>query len=256
MIKRIVFCMSIFFTIIFATNVLSVSAQPEENQLLVGTYESEYEKEVKRVESLVKPSIVYATLNSNVSVFKKGEKAEIVRDQENGKRYQLKKDGKTYWVSRDYVSIPPDPTTNTEQMTKDDIELYVNSKNFESETAYFIWIDIDRQLLHTFLGENGNWHLYKTMQCATGRNKTPTVRGTFKVYASGKKSFIKGDCWVKNFLRFYDAYMIHSNPVNGRGRIIDYTMGRRVSNGCVRTNMDESEWLVYYVPVKTTVFVN
>lgn len=221
----------------------------------VGVYEGEYQKEVERVNKLVTPSTVYATLRYNVSGLKKGDLVEIIRDKDSGKKYNVTKNGKTYWIASWYLSIPSDPPTNKEQMTKEDIELYVSSKDLPSDTSYLIWVDVNRQLLHTFLGENGNWNLIKTVSCATGRNRTPTVRGVYKVYASGKRAYVKGDCWVKNYIRFHDVYMIHSNPVNGRGRITDYTMGRRVSNGCVRTNMSDSEWLVYYIPVSTTVYV-
>ena len=223
---------------------------------IVGTYESDYENELRRVNGLVTDATVYGTVLNNVSGLKKGDIVEIIRDRDSGKKYLVKKGDKTYWVNSWDLSIPGDPSTNSEQMTKEDIELYINGKDLSSDNYYLIWVDINRQILHVFLGEKGNWHLCKTMQCATGINRTPTVRGIHKVYASGKKAYIKGDCWVLNYLRFYDNYMIHSNPVNGKERITDYTMGRRVSNGCVRTSMSDSNWLLCYIPVNTTVYIN
>lgn len=246
---------SIVFAVVICVIILTGGLSYADDVDVVGVSESEYQREVARVNALVTPSTVYATVRANVYGLKKGDIVEIIRDKDSGKKYNIMKDGKTYWVSSWYLSIPQDPPTNTQQMSKDDIELYINSKELPSDTDYFVWVDVNRQLLHTFLGENGNWNLVKTVPCATGRNRTPTVRGTFKVYATGKLAYVKGDCWVKNYLRFYDVYMIHSNPVNGRGRITDYTMGRRVSNGCVRTNMSDSEWLVYYIPVSTTVYI-
>ncbi|MBP5426588.1 MAG: L,D-transpeptidase family protein [Clostridiales bacterium] len=247
--NNIVFVL-IFCVLTFACNFVYADEE------IVGVCESEYQKEVERVSALVTPSTVYAKVLNNVSGLQKGDVVEIIRDKDSGKKYNVRKDDKTYWISSGYLSIPKDPPTNEEQMTKDDIELYINSKDMTSDTSYLIWVDVNRQVLHTFLGENGNWNLIKTVSCATGRNRTPTVRGVFKVYVTGKLAYVKGDCWVKNYIRFHDVYMIHSNPVNGRGKIIDYTMGRRVSNGCVRTNMSDSEWLVYYIPVATTVFVS
>lgn len=220
------------------------------------TYESDYEKELKRVNELVTDATVYGTILKNVSDLKKGDVVEVIRDRNSGKKYFVRKNDKTYWIGATTISIPKDPETNNEQMTNDDIELYINSKNLSSDTDYLIWVDINRQLLHVFLGKEGDWRLIKTVQCATGRNRTPTVRGIHKIYAKGKRAFIKGDCWVLNYMRFYDNYMIHSNPVNGRNRITDYRMGKRVSNGCVRTNMEESKWLLYYIPQETTVYVN
>lgn len=246
---------NILFTIVFCVILITGNLVYANEEDVVGVRESEYYKEVARVNALVTPSTVYAKVLANVSGLKKGDTVEIIRDIDSGKKYNVKKDDKTYWVASWCLSIPKDPPTNTQQMTKEDIELYVSSKDLPSDTDYLVWVDVNRQLLHTFLGENGNWNLIKTVTCATGRNRTPTVRGTFKAYATGKLAYVKGDCWVKNYLRFYDVYMIHSNPVNGRGRITDYTMGRRVSNGCVRTNMSDSEWLVYYIPVSTTVYI-
>ncbi len=248
--KNTAFLVILFFALIF--NQVNVKASDN----IVTTYESDYERELKRVNELVTDATVYGTVLSNVSGLKKGDVVEIIRDKDNGKKYFVKKDDKTYWVNKGDLSIPKDPATNNEQMTKDDMELYLNAKDLSSDTDYLIWVDINRQLLHVFLGEKGNWNLCKTMQCATGKNKTPTVRGVHKIHAKGKKAFIRNNCWVLNYMRFYDKYMIHSNPVNGKGRIIDYTMGRRVSNGCIRTNMKESEWLLYYIPINTTVYIN
>ena len=116
--KRIACYIAIIF--VFASIGLPVFAD-DVKPTTVGTYESDYEKELKRVTALVKPSIVYGTIRNDISVFKKGEKVEIVCDRENGKSYQLRKDGSTYWISGSYVSVPANPVTNQEKMTKEDI---------------------------------------------------------------------------------------------------------------------------------------
>ena len=54
-------------------------------------------------------------------------------------------------------------------MTKEETEFFVNYIGLSSDTSYLVWVDIDRQLTHVFLGTKGKWNLHKTMVCATGK---------------------------------------------------------------------------------------
>ncbi len=231
---------------------------------------------IRDLNTLVKPSIVVASINKNSSYYSsysskkasgklsKGTSVEIIRDKDmekEGHWYQIKviDTGKMGWVLRGSLSIPADPKTNPDKMTKEEIEAYVNTKGFSSKTDYFMWVDIDRQLTHVFLGKKGEWKLARTMTCATGKNVSPTIRGTFTIASRGRwmDSAPKGDnVGIMNWVQFYGDYLFHSVIVDSSGKVKDGTQEKRASHGCIRLSLDDSIWVYDYIPAGTTVFTN
>jgi lipoprotein-anchoring transpeptidase ErfK/SrfK len=218
----------------------------------------------RKLEDLVQPSIIYATITRNTPYYtsaslttaagnlSNGTIVEVIRS-EGGKVHEVVdwSTGQRGWVSRSSLSIPSNPKTNQDQMTKEELERYVNSKGFQSATKYLVWVDLNRQRVYVFLKYGGKWNLNKTSVCATGKNTTPTPRGTYKVIGRGLYQ-----PKLRNWVRFYNGYMFHSILVDDNNRVIDPTLGRRVSNGCIRLPMDMSKWMYDYVSNNSTVFIN
>lgn len=232
----------------------------------------------RNLDTLVKPGYVIATITKNtpyyssynskkpIGEFGKGAVVEVIRDKDmtkdkNGHWYQIKSvgNGTVGWILKGSLKIPPDPKTNPEKMTQAEIELYANTKGFSSNTKYFMWVDIDRQLVYVLMGKKGEWKLAKTMTCATGKNVSPTIRGTFTIQGRGSwmDTAPKGDnVGVMNWVQFYEDYLFHSVIVDNKGKVRDGTQERRVSHGCIRLSMNDSKWVYDYIPKGTTVFTN
>ena len=81
-------------------------------------------------------------------------------------------------VNRSAVEEYGDLTSMDELMR---VENYVNGKGLSSSTEYLIWTHIDSQRTYIFEGSQYNWTLVKCFICSTGRDSTPTPRGTFKL---------------------------------------------------------------------------
>lgn len=217
--------------------------------------EQKFNEEVERISELVQPSIIYGILKNDYGEFKKGEQVEIIKDKGNGKSYYVSSNGKNGWISKGNISIPEDFETVEDRMTKEDMEFFVNQiKDFESKTDYFVWIDLSRQLVNIFEGEKGNWQLLHSFLCASGKNITPTVRGTFEV--NGRGTRFGSSVGAKNWVRFYGNYLMHSVTIDSQGNILDTTLGKRASHGCVRMSMEDSKWVYDNIPDGTTVWVN
>ncbi|WP_051585773.1 stalk domain-containing protein [Caldanaerobius polysaccharolyticus] len=225
---------------------------------------------VRDLDALVKPSYVIATLKRDAPLYKynntryrigalkKGEKVEVIQDR-SGVWYNVKSlsssiVGWTYGVN---LIIPPDPPTNKNLLTKDELERYVNIKGFTSETPYFVWVDISRQYTYVFMGTKGKWRLYKSIPCATGKNSSPTIRGTFKIGNRGKEMYFpQYKSKVKYWVSFYGSlYLFHSVLLDKNDRIIDPTLLKRASHGCIRLPLQESKWFYDYVKKGSTVFI-
>lgn len=217
------------------------------------------------VDSLVKSSAVYATLTKSAKLgsttLSKGSKVEILSDK-GGKNYNVRdtKSGKTGWLASSYLSIPKDPPTNKSRMTTAQMEQYVNGKGFSSGTQYFIWVDIDRQLTNIFQGKKGSFKLVSSVSCATGKNRTPTTRGTFTISNRGTwfNSPTNPSVGAKYFVRFNGSYLFHSTlySSSNKDKAVDSRVGVRLSHGCIRLPVNTAKWIYDNAKPGTKVFIN
>ena len=95
------------------------------------------------------------------------------------------KTGEAGWVYSGALDIPDDPETNPNRLTTEQLEGFVEYKELNSPTGYLVWVDIDRQLVNVFTKENGKWKLDRSIPCSTGRNRSPTLRGIYKIQDRG-----------------------------------------------------------------------
>lgn len=217
---------------------------------------------------LVKPSVVNAELSwdsyyyndmslysRRLGIAKKGNKVEIIKDKAREWYYIRTKDGKYGWIKGSALIIPRDPETNIKKLTRHELEGFVNLKKFSSSTKYFFWVDISRQTVNVFEGTSGKYRLLRTMSCATGKNTSPTTRGTFTIQSRGAW-FFTGKSGAKYWVQFNGDYLFHSIIMDENQNIKDYTIGKRASSGCIRLSIIDSKWIYDTMPNKTTVWVN
>lgn len=133
-------------------------------------------------------------------------------------------------------------------------EIYVNKAGITSETPYLVWVNKSKYTVNVFLKEKGRWDLIYTCKCSIGTDSTPTVTGTFK-YFSREKRWTYPDFYVGPIMRFYKGYAIHSTLLKYDGSNYNATVGKKLSHGCVRVLPEDINWLVCYVPLRTTIHV-
>ena len=222
------------------------------------------------LDSLIKDTVVFASVTEDtpayddyasgrkrIGEFKNGEVVEVVRDRAFEWYFVKSRDGNEGWISVDSLWIPSDPETNTEQLPREALEAFVNMRGFTSKTDHLVWVDIDRQLTHVFIGKRGHWTLKHTMPCSTGKNVSPTLRGFHEIAERGEWFFTErlargGQNWVQ----FAGPYMFHSLPMDKDRNIMDYTLLERRSSGCIRLSMEDSVWFYSFIKRRSTVFVN
>ncbi|MBM7855588.1 lipoprotein-anchoring transpeptidase ErfK/SrfK [Desulfohalotomaculum tongense] len=235
-----------------------------------GTAETSDPLAPERILAMVKPSIVVATITKSTKVYSnyttgqvsgqlaEGDKVEVFRDR-GYQWYYVKNltNNLTGWIPAEPISIPADPATNQNKMNQKELETFVNLKGFQSDTNYLVWVDIDRQLVHVFTGTLENWKLQKSMDCATGKNISPTLRGSFTIKERGtwfySPQFQSG---AKYWVRYSGAYLFHTVAMDKNQQIKDPTLGKRASNGCIRLAVEDAKWFYDTIPRGTKVFVN
>ncbi len=124
-----------------------------------------------------------------------------------------------------------------------------------SQTDYLIYVSKPEYLVRVYLRNNGGWELIKKFDCAIGAPDRPTVEGEFTYY-QWENMWDYGTYYVGPVLRFYYGYALHSTLLNKNGGDYDNRTGVQISHGCVRLRKDDIEWLSYYIPLKTKVFIS
>ena len=220
----------------------------------------------KNIEDLVPEHFVYASVKDNtplytsiggkVSSYIKGGKVEIIRDKDY-KWYYIKSGTISGWTKREYLSIDTKFNSSDDRLYYSETEYFVNNYfNLTSQTNYHIWVDLKKQLINIFTLNEDLWKLERQIPCATGKNISPTIKGTFSI-SSNRGTWMPagGNIWVKNYVGFYSSYFFHSVKVNRDGSLYDDTVGTVASAGCIRMPLEASEWFTKNIPVNTTVFI-
>lgn len=159
--------------------------------------------------------------------------------------------GNTYKPPATQISI------SKTDVSKEELEKFINGKNITSLTSYFIWIDLPHQKVNVFSGSNREWVLLKSMVCSSGKTSTPTVKGNFTVGSKGGYFIADGGSRCKYYTQISGNYLFHSVLYDNKGNhIIDNTLGVPVSHGCVRLSLENAKFIYDNIPAKTHIWSN
>lgn len=182
---------------------------------------------------------------------------EIIEDRQNGERYSISYLDETKWYDKYYIEVLYNDEEEVQDLSNEEINFYVNYKNFISPTDYFIWVDVYRNQTYVLKKNKQVYELVERFKCSTGENHTPTKRGMFQIVSKGK-SFIGRDktylCY--NYLQYDGSYLLHSFPYDFDQQVLDDRLSQRVSNGCVRFNYEDSFYLYKNIPLSTSIWIN
>ncbi len=163
-------------------------------------------------------------------------------------------DGAVYWVDMSGIMIVTGKYAIPDELTNEQKELFVNANGYDSETAYLIWVNLERQRLNVFLGSKGNWKIVNSFPIASGKNSTPTPTVQHRIEYVTRWVTDSYICYP--VLALYDGYAIHNQPQSHSGYVIDSTIGSPASAGCVRMLKEHIDWVHAFVPVKTNVVIH
>lgn len=134
--------------------------------------------------------------------------------------------------------------------------IFVNAKDYASDTQYLIWVSIATQHVNIFQGSRDNWKLIRSGLIASGATTTPTPVGIWKTTYK-QTGWYTSTYTVAPVVRFKGGgYAFHSRLYYpGTNRLSDATIGMPASHGCVRMMDEDIQWLYNNVPTNTTVVV-
>jgi len=159
--------------------------------------------------------------------------------------------------NRSFLEDYGDPITVDEVIASED---FVNSKNMSSPTSYLVWTNIQKQRTYIFTGSQNNWQLQKCFICSTGKDRTPTPKGTFSLtYKVPSFGQAKGYCCKNAFGFIGTSYLYHSIIFDKTGTHLleGYgVLGKKASQGCIRFSPEHAKWFYDNLISKTTVYIN
>lgn len=117
-----------------------------------------------------------------------------------------------------------------------------------SAQGKYILVVLSEQRVYAY--ENGQ--LVRSTLASTGLPGTPTVRGTFSIYAKYGAQLMTGPGYylpnVPYVMYFYKGYSLH-------GTYWHNNFGQPMSHGCVNLPTGEAAWLYNWAPIGTQVTV-
>ena len=129
---------------------------------------------------------------------------------------------------------------------------------------YEIRVSTDKQRVYVYgLDDNSEYTvLVKEMKCSTGRNSTPTPKGTYQATTGPGARwhyFKKFDCWAQYAYYIEGDIMFHSVLYNQKDGPVTRSsvnnLGHKASHGCVRLSVDDAKWIYQNCPSRTKVIV-
>lgn len=121
----------------------------------------------------------------------------------------------------------------------------INTFDLTSKTNYLVFVNIGEQKTYIYKGSKNNWDLEKEFLCSTGIEGKETPVGVFTIQARAPWFYSpKYSQGGKNYVQFMGNYLFHSVPfAQDQKTILDETLGKPASHGCIRLALDDSKWL-------------
>lgn len=251
--KRCVVYVSLFIFVSVISFHIMLNINP---QLILANIKPSYLVSSPVYATLPKGSVLYDNYNGKaIDLLLSGSKVEIIKDRSR-QWYYVKFNNKLGWVKKEALSIPPDSATNKSEISQNEFIEYANS-NLGSKTSHYVWVDISRQKIYVLKKSNNSWQFEKTITCSTGKNTSPSIRGEFTIKDRGKWFYSdRLGSGAKNWVRYNDSYLFHSVAMDKNQNIIDPTLGRKSSNGCIRMSVDDSEWFYNNIEENSSITID
>jgi len=133
----------------------------------------------------------------------------------------------------------------------------INTLNIESNTSYLINVSLANQKTYIYKGKPDNWTLVRTCPCSTGISGEDTPTGSFSIKEKGDWFFSdKYEQGGKYWTQITGDILFHSVPfAKDKTTVLDYTMNKPSSHGCIRLSIDDAKWIYTTIPKGSKIII-
>ncbi len=224
------------------------------------------DKHIEKLSSPVRTMDIEATVRRTTTLYSgmkltgklgtvpAGTKVIYTSYSQNTSRKIRLPDGRTGWVGWNDLNISTKNYTRYTDYTQTEKENYVNISGYQSTTKYLVWVSRLTQKVNVFEGSYRDWTLIHAFSCATGANTTPTIPGVFR-YQYRVNLWDFDTYYVRRPMIFNGGHAFHTRTYRNNGTLLDATIGRPISHGCIRMYDEDVDWMWNNMPIGTTVVV-
>lgn len=154
----------------------------------------------------------------------------------DGEEYVFSKDGKLKATDRDKMDA--------------------KAKDLASDTDYLILVNCKTHKVGIYDGGTGHWERIYYWDCADGRPGHETPRQVFKMGTVNTNAYHfryfdseGGRLWYAT--KIWGKYLFHSVPyeiASEPNEVQDPTLGKNVSKGCIRLDINNAKWIFENIP--------
>ena len=145
----------------------------------------------------------------------------------------------------------------------DTLSLLFSENAKKAIKPYVLKVSTKDQRVYAYAPDaNGEYNqLVRTMKCSTGKDATPTPKGTFTITGPGARwhYFKKFQCWAQYAYYIDGDIMFHSVLYNQKDGPVTQSsvnnLGRKASHGCVRLSVEDAKWIYFNCPQSTKIIV-
>lgn len=133
----------------------------------------------------------------------------------------------------------------------------INSLDIESSTKYLINVSLTNQKTYVYKGKKNKWLLLKVFPCSTGIEGEETPVGSFSIQEKGDWFFSnKYNQGGKYWTQIVGDVLFHSVPFDrDKTTVVDYTLNKPASHGCIRLSIADSKWIYNNIPKGSKVII-
>lgn len=133
----------------------------------------------------------------------------------------------------------------------------INTLNITSNTSYLINVNLDNQKTYVYKRKNNTWNLVRTCPCSTGISGEDTPCGSFYTQEKGNWFFSeKFQQGGKYWTQITGDILFHSVPFSrDKKTILDYTLNKPASHGCIRLSVDDAKWIYSNIPRGSKIII-
>ena len=124
-----------------------------------------------------------------------------------------------------------------------------------------LWVEVNQKLQRVYVLKGSQ--VVREIICSTGKPRTPTPNGIFKILNRGKWFVTKErTAGAKHWVSFkgFGRYMFHSVIYNPGGTAIikreAAKLGQKASHGCIRLPLNDAKWFYENVPTGSRVVIH
>lgn len=175
-------------------------------------------------------------------------------------------EGIATWVSEEKLSFPYTSRVKVDELTDEEIEVYINSLDIKSDSERMLYVDLPRQVIYVFENYSGKWDHSESLKCMTGTPRSSMPKGEYKIIKKDELVLSNAEKVVYKYLsKISNGFDIRSMPESielpknkdevKNLNLTDEKKDNRSSDGNIWLSESDAKWIYENINFNTTIII-